>query len=44
MQAPTQNTTWLLESVGAETRVTLVHSGFVRAGWAEASELARSAS
>lgn len=27
---PTQKVTWLLESVGQQTRVTLIHSGFVR--------------
>ena len=27
---PAQKVTWLLESVGKQTRVTLVHSGFVR--------------
>jgi len=25
-----QKITWLLESVGAQTRVTVIHSGFVR--------------
>jgi uncharacterized protein YndB with AHSA1/START domain len=28
---PMQQITWLLESVGRQTRVTLIHSGFVRA-------------
>jgi uncharacterized protein YndB with AHSA1/START domain len=28
---PTQRITWLLETVGPQTRVTLIHSGFVRA-------------
>jgi hypothetical protein len=28
---PLQKITWLLESIGEQTRVTLIHSGFVRA-------------
>ena len=30
MSVPMQKITWLLESIGKQTRVTLIHSGFVR--------------